>query len=253
MEEKKYEYCYKSTAISLLGLSPKNFERLHLEPDKIVRNPHYSSASPSLLYKRDRIEKLVNTPEVLALQSKPRKPKDWAALFVKRYSTPAQAQGDVADAMFNLNRYAKHETCAARNRAEIYHLKERLIERFLQFGLCSSVALHIQKLQKQSCWGCAGTGLWADKDTGELDNCQQCRGSGVYNSARELKFYIFSFQVGSKNYSWHQPYENVKIKLEVTSEVTSKWNESEARPLTMPQRKLAEAKTLVRWFLEDNL
>jgi hypothetical protein len=158
-KERKHEYCYKSTAIKLLGLSPKKFEQLGLKPDKIVSNPHYRSAAPSQLFNRKRIEQLAETPEVIALQPKKRKPKDWGNVFSKRYEDRESSIIDVANAMFNLNRYAKHETCAARNRAEIYHLKNLLIRHLYNMGLCISVGVHQKTLQRKECWHCDGTGI----------------------------------------------------------------------------------------------
>ena len=251
IEEKKHEFCYKTTARAMLGLSPTKFKKLGLEPDREVPNPHYRSGPPSYLFRRERIEKLVDTPQVLALQSKPRKSKDWGKVFCKRYETKVDALIEVAEAMFNLNRYAKHDTCAARNRGEIYGLKNRLIKSFYQSGYSSSVAIHTRTLKKQICWTCDGTGTWYDWQSFFVETCRKCDGTGVYKPEKELKFCVFRFEIGDKVFVWHQPAENLDFTPEVVDALAGKINDTEAKPLKVARRKLSELKALVRWYLDN--
>jgi len=128
----EYKLCYKSTALKILGITDKNFNKLNIVPEKIVKNPYYSKSPPSKLYDRKQIEKLVNSPEVKALKPKKRKKVDYFSKFEKKYTDKNEALPDVLNRMFNLNRYCKHETCSWLNKKEIYELKNQLIERLYQ-------------------------------------------------------------------------------------------------------------------------
>lgn len=246
----KYEYCYKTTAIKLLGISKAKFETLGLSPDKTVPNPHYRSGPPAYLFNRETIEKMAATPEIEAMRPKPKKSVDYAARFAKRYGTPQDALLDVADAMFNLNRYAKHETCRAGNRTEIYDLKSRFIKWLYDQGYCQSCYLHITVGNSVTCWGCDGTGLWSSWDGFDIDRCRKCDGTGRYKK-KKFEFAVFRFVIDDHPFCWHQPTEKLTFSPNYTSDQPTAMNETETKPLEIAYRKLTESKQLVKWFLQE--
>ncbi|MCQ3977664.1 MAG: hypothetical protein DPW09_29910 [Anaerolineae bacterium] len=253
-EAKRKELCYKSTAIQLLGLTPTGFERLSaelgLEPEKIVENPHYSSAAPAKLYRRLTIEQLIDDPRLATFRPKTRKPVDYTTKFIKRYrGNAAAAITDAAQAMFNLNRYVKHETCSARNRREIYGLKNDLIRWLYEAGFCREAYLHLKELEAQECWNCSGTRVAYYDDYG-VDTCRRCRGTGIYRGKRTLKFVVFRFFINEQPFSWHQRFEDVDFEVKFTGD-QQQMPEIEIKELEIPQRKLTEAKALVKWFLSN--
>lgn len=245
MNEEK-DLCYKSTAIQILGISKAKFEDLGLEPVKEVSNPRYSSAYPAQLFDRKEIEELAKSPQIIALRSKARKPKDWPKIFKKRYGGQKAALVDAAEGMFNLNRYAKHDSCAAYNRREIYSLKNRFVRALYQGGYCKGAYVHINRLPRQTCRRCNGSGLW-----GSVAPCRKCRGTGIYKKSKELIYYVFQFVIDDHHFTWHQPEELVDFDVTLTSTDPLKMNPTEEKPLTMAYRKLSEAKALVKWCLEE--
>jgi len=55
------QYCYKTTAIEILGLTHGQFKKLGLKPVKYVKNPNWHCGLVHL-YDRNHIESLANDP-----------------------------------------------------------------------------------------------------------------------------------------------------------------------------------------------
>jgi hypothetical protein len=233
------ELCYKTTALKVLGLTANAFDKLSVEPVKVVRNPHYRNQQ-SYLYDKEQIHNLRNTPEVLALKPTKRKPKDWSGIFYKRYPDETDAINAACFALFNLNRYAKHQSCSKRNKEEVYILKNKLIEWLYHAGYCQSVGIH--KPIEKECFTCYGSGQWHDGS-----ECFKCDGTGIYKGA---SFFVFRFNVDGQNYCWHQPMESISFHPDITS-ATDTINETEVKPLEISKSKLAESKALLKWVIEN--
>ena len=180
---------YESTAIKLLEISSEKFKKLCLKPVKEVPNPHYRSGPPSRLYDRRKIEKMIDSSRVVSLRHKPRHPVDYARQFGKAYAHPNNAISDAAEAMFNLNRYAKHESCANWNRKEIYQLKNKLIKLLYSRGYCEGVYRHNLTAGTRECWYCDGFG------------CTSCKNRGNYFQ-KERGFLVFRFDIEEKEPEW---------------------------------------------------
>lgn len=75
--EEKTEYISLST-LKERGWTDSIIKKMGLEPDKLVRNPHYRSASPMKLYALKRIEELEKSEQFIVLFSKAKPRKDAA-------------------------------------------------------------------------------------------------------------------------------------------------------------------------------
>jgi len=235
--ENRKKLIYETTAITLLEISREKFKKLRLKPAKEVPNPNYRSGPPSRLYDRVKIEKLIDNPRVVSLRPKPRLPVDYAGQFEKKYSNAEAAVPYAAQAMFNLNRYAKHDSCANWNRKEIYQLKGKFIKLLYSLGCCEKVYRHHLSAGTRECWSCDGFG------------CPSCKYRGNYFQ-KERFFLVFRFDVEGKSFSWHQPKELVDFEV-VDKGEESDLNETEVKPLEIPRQKLAGAKALVGWVTDS--
>lgn len=287
-KEKKEDLIYKKTAIEILGITPKSFNSLGLEPVKEVVNPHYSQ-SVSYLYDRKIIEKLAKTKKIAKLRPKPRNRVDYDSKFVKKYGSPGKAMLDASQALFNLNRYCKHKSCSKMNKEEIYELKNAFIRKLYQLGYCQTVDLHEDKKACFDCSGtgkrqpfsptgayeecleCLGVGYLEDYINGEIvtktcphckgkrkvfeayeddgsGRCLKCSGTGVYHT---ISYYVFHFCLEDQSFTWHQPQKDVDYPVETTE--VSDINQTEVKPLEIPKAKLTQAKALVRWICNSDL
>jgi hypothetical protein len=66
-----------------------------------------------------------------------------------------------------------------------------------------------------------------------------------------IKLYYFRFKMGDEFYSWHQPVLNTRFSVELASEEERFITKFEAKPILIEKQKLAEAKNLVKWFLNS--
>ena len=153
------EMVYKSTLKNEYGFTDK-YIRILGEPDKQVPNPHYRSGSPASLYSVDRVNRFLKKHRRAISQSKKRRsPKEMQrarnARFRRRYGSRKKALPDAAKAMFNLNRYAKHNSCTSDHRDEIYALKSEFIRLFFESGLAQMVFTHEIKRSGLRCHACA--------------------------------------------------------------------------------------------------
>ena len=143
---------------------------------------------------------------------------------------PDQAARLAADAMFHLNRLAKHYY----GTALIYAAKNVFVQHLYETGCCANVVLHIQKL---TCWECGGEG---EDEYGDL--CWKCGGDGVY---REIQLYRFAFDVDGQRYLWHQPARLVSWPVTLTEEEPGAYEVREPPTEDVKHRRRAELYLLI--------
>ncbi len=180
-----------------------------------------------------------------------RLPRQWPTEFAARYGLPLDATDrhvaylDTCEALFQLNRYAKHDRCSLRERATIYALKNALVERLWQEGYCIQAVRAFSPKRDLPCWSCDGTG---DHPWYEGDACDRCGGTGVYRTVGGVSYWALRFVVEGVTYLWHQPerlapWANaVGAPEETPHEVTIS-----QEPVTLPRRQFGEAKALIAW------
>lgn len=197
-----------AAAAALLGISVAQLDRLSeplgLQVAGTYQNPHYRSGPPARLWDIRQVRKLKRRKAVMDARARKggatKKNRD--AEFVERYGTPAAALPDACDAVFNLNRYTRHPTCADAHKREIWDLKSRLIQHLYQLERYTDrVECLTRTLPRKVCWDCDGTG----QDFEEDDRCMSCGGSGDFQPERVVNSYVFSFTVGQQRYTWIQP------------------------------------------------
>jgi hypothetical protein len=107
----------------------------------------------------------------------------------RHVGTPA-----AAFALLHLNR-AAGQWQRSPSREKVYARKNLLVRYWYERGLCERVTKQRQVLE---CWYCKdGIDEWHDGDP-----CSYCDGTGVYASHTLFKF---TFHIGRRYYSWHQP------------------------------------------------
>jgi hypothetical protein len=176
-----------------------------------------------------------------------RKPRDYNSIFEKRYPDRQSALKDAAEALFNLNRYAKHETCADDHQALIYELKNRFIEYLWQMGYCTE-SVHIRSVPiEYECFRCEGSGIhW---ESGE--DCRKCQGTGIYRT-KTRPYWAIRFVIDGREFAWHQP-EALASWARPIGEQVQHDVEIEEKPVALPALKFAEAKALIAWTLHLNV
>jgi hypothetical protein len=235
--------------LTLRGWSDRLIRELLGNPDEILRR---RGGGQIYQYDERRVKKAEKRVAFRRWQEKKARP----AVGRKRKSLPERfpewrnAIPAAAEAMFNLNRYAKYGSCSDPNRDEIYSLKNGLIEAFYVQNLATEVYQHIVSVPEQECFGCGGSGIWESWYTDAAGECRRCDGTGIYREAHDLIFVVFRFQIGGKAYSWHQPADLVKFAPQFTSEPRRNDLEKEERSLSMNRRTFADAKRLVRYVVE---
>lgn len=183
--------------------------------------------------------------------------KDYSAIFAARYEQYAVALPDACEALFQLNRYVKHEECSVRERVAIYDLKNRLLARLFQDDYCAVACPAATPTKQLGCWDCCGTGKgWYDDEDDEYhydETCPKCGGTGVFRTVGGKPYWAFRFVVGGKPYRWHQP-----AHLAPWAHAVGEPSEDEQRsvtvavePVTLPRRRFPEAKALIAWVCDE--
>jgi hypothetical protein len=120
-----------------------------------------------------------------------------------------------AFALLHLNRAAGRMGKYNPSREEIYARKNVLVRYWYERGLCERVTKQQQVLQ---CWYCKdGIDEWHDGDS-----CDHCDGTGAYASHTLFKF---TFHIGGRYYSWHQPERLITWPIIGTVEQGSEYKE----------------------------
>ena len=235
----------KTDAAEILGLPLKKFNLLEIEPISRYINPHNKKLF-IYLYDKAYIESLKDVEKVKSLIPKKRDPKDWNGIFYSKYTAAndTKAISDVCQALFNLNRYAKHGTCSKSNKEEIYSLKNDVVRILYQAGYCISTTRHIKETDSRECRYCYGPGLRQGNE------CYDCDGMGTVN-LDPYRFIVFVFNVNNERYVWHQPEERIQFSIQV-GEDSEEINETEVKPINIPKNGLSEGKALLRWFISNN-
>ena len=241
------------------GWSDRLIRLLLGEPDSTAINRHYRSGPPVQLFDEQRVEEAERQQEFIDHRAKckmrtgEKATAARIAKFRKKYPDRPSMLKDACEALFNLNRYAKHDRCTRPHRDRIYCLKSAFIKNLYEAGLIDRVAIHSAIASPLQCNRCQGTGdfgrYWR-YDTGR--ECHKCHGTGIWRSKTELRFVVFSLEVDGQRYSWHQPEEYVDWKFEETppTEDTT-WTTGEVKPVALQRAKFAEAKHLIEYYLTD--
>jgi hypothetical protein len=254
-------------AAGLLGVTPDQFrqlaENIDLKPSAYYKNPHYRSGPECPLWPADVVRALVGGADVAAVLERARRlreakataPARRQATFAKRYPDYRLALPATAEALFSLNRYAKHRSCTRDHRDDIYDLKNGFVRLLCEVGCVRGARLHTTERAGLKCNRCGGAGGYEDDEFDEFDQfeedegCRKCFGTGWYRPPTTLEFIAFRFEVGGKRYSWHQPRELVNWPVELTEGVDAWELEDVEKPLSMSRERFAEAKELIRFVL----
>lgn len=246
------------------GWTDGAIDRLLGEPDKYAPNPHYKSAEPMRLYRLSRVQLLEETAEFKRFQERKLKRRssdeilsDRFARFRDEYGDWESAIPDACECMFNLNRYAKHRTCSGTHKKQIYELKNGFIHVLYQTKYLRQCWLHVAKFENV-CRACGLRGIMDDEwelddeiDAWEQDiQCWKCDDTGIIRNERT--FYCFRFEVKGNAFVWHQPKQSLTAFTPKVTDPPKEWGGVvEEKPLTLPKAKLAEAKALVRWVIDE--
>jgi hypothetical protein len=198
-------------------------------PDRLAPNPFFRRAGKMRLYKVDRVEQAEATAEFQALQQSRRARKSHRELraaakdkrfqkFAEKYKGWQAALLDACNNLFNLNRYAKYESCSYEHKRDIYLLKDDLIRLLYQFGYCIECYEHV------------------------------CEVRGRYEP-RKVRLVAFRFLVDNKPFTWHQPEDNVRFSY-VPTQPGSAWKPSDGeKEVSLSKKRFAEAKDLIDWII----
>lgn len=175
-----------------------------------------------------------------------RQKKDWPGIFAARYPERRAAYLPACEALWNLNRFAKHPDCGYTHRRLIYALKDKWTEKLWREGFCIG-ALEVRTPRKElPCWSCGGEG-----DAGDFV-CYDCEGTGVYRTVGGKPFWALRYEVQGKQFFWHQPAHLAPWAWVVGEEAPHEVVVTE-KPVHMPKRKFAEAKALLLWLLDETV
>lgn len=190
----------KSSDLFHLGWTRPLINRLLVKPDEVEQVKKGSYRIERYLYDPARVEAVMRLPEFVAAVSerehRKKAPERRRKNFTRTYQSNWHLALPVAaEHLRQLNRFAKWRTCSQANKTAIYDLKNQFIRLLYEAGFCSACWIHRLTLPEKRCRVCYGEG----------DFCDRCDGTGVYQTAKVLKFYCFQFEIGAKRYTWHQP------------------------------------------------
>lgn len=250
---------YKTTLKTEFGLTDRLIRMLG-EPDKRVVNPHTGGAEEASLYMVARVKSFMreHAREFRALKRKrnpkfkERKARARDRRFNNRFPNWREALPDAAEAMFNLNRYAKHSSCKRENRTDIYALKNRILKLFHFLGFCETAHLHTVPVLGKRCYSCSGSG-YSDDNAGfyDIDGiCHNCDGSGWYEYPFTAEFVCFKFLVADKHYIWHQPKGSIDFEYQLVDAPTDWVPDKGEKALNIARADLSKAKQVLRFVLK---
>jgi hypothetical protein len=196
------------------------------------------------LYVGSRVEAGTQDPRFVALQSK-RKARAANAErrrqeLPKKYPSWRAALPEAALYLKSLNRYAKHRKCSELQKAEIYQLKNDLMELLYRKGFCTAAWIHVLQLEEQICRECSGGGEF----------CGRCDGSGISRAAKAVEFWTFRFLIEGKTYVWHRPADQVTFEPIATLPPSDFDGVAHEKPVALPIRRFKMAKDLIRLVLD---
>jgi hypothetical protein len=237
----------------LLGICPAQFRRLmadrKIQPVRYYTNPHYRSGPECPMWPAPSVRRLAGAKAVAAIQERSRRLRDARAAaparrrqaLARRFPDPRRAVPAAAEALFQLNRYAKHRRCAWEHQQEIYSLKNRFVELLCALGHCTGAREHVSDRPVRACW-CT---------VDEYGVCTKCgRADGDDGAGRET-LVAFRFVVEGKAYCWHQPEDLVMWDYEVTDAAEAWQGERDEKPVALPARQFAQARALIAFVVDS--
>lgn len=142
----------------------------------------------------------------------------------RRVSAPDGVE-HAAECMFHLNRLALNLPKRNLRKWAIYALKTPFLRVLYEQGYCVWATLEQQDME---CWECGGKGSFGYDEGLDGDfTCEDCNGSGVY---RSHQLYHFTFSVNGKRYNWHQPADQVKWNVRLTTDEIGKYTYADPGP-----------------------
>ena len=136
-----------------------------------------------------------------------------------------------AYALLHLNRAARRMGKGNPTKQRIYARKNLMVRHFCEAGYCVRASKQAQKLE---CWECGGSG-----DAGE-GFCYKCDGSGVY---AEITLIKFSFRIGDRFYSWHQPERLVAWPVQLKDKPVGEFKEDH------PGKRVFSSRIAITFFM----
>ena len=137
--ERRKQLLSTPAAAELLGITAEQFralaKRLGWQPEDEYENPHSRRGQMCPLWAPENVRSLVGGQEIAAIkqrtarlaEAKATKPARRLESLTRRFPRWRDAIPAAAEAMFNLNRYAKWKACTNDHKNEIYHLKNRFV------------------------------------------------------------------------------------------------------------------------------
>jgi hypothetical protein len=159
--------------------------------------------------------------------------------YRRKYPDWRDALPAAAEALFNLNRYAKRRSCQADHRAWIYGLKTGFLRLLCRLGLATEAKVHAVPREGKPCFAYHGG-----------EDCERCDGTGWYVLPGPQEFIAFRFEVGGTPFAWHQPRELVDWPVELRDDAEPWEPEGGAKPVALPAREFAAAKDLLQFVLD---
>jgi hypothetical protein len=235
------------TALRKAGWTPALIAAVLGAPDRVEEHRRGYHRWSEHLYEEARVKSGERDARFVAVAERRRERSAAAARrraeIPRQFASWREALPEAAAMLFSLNRYAKHRTCAAPNRVEIYQLKNEFIRLLYERGYCTTAWVHRLTWGEQLCRECGGEG-GADGD------CSHCDGSGVWRSARTVEFWCFRFVVAGRPYCWHQPRADVEF-APAEGLPPQEWDgPGGEKPVALPRRRQAWAKELLRWTID---
>lgn len=239
------EFISRTAAIRMLHVSAKTFSGLGLPPAKQVRNP-YKGVRWTRLYRRSDIERLVNTPAVLAGQCRKWTHKDYGPTFQQKYGNWHGALSDACRGMAELSSYCSHRSCKERTRMHVHDLKTQLAQLLYEEGVLRNVYEQVYNNEAKKCWGCRGTGTHIQTRA----KCYQCDGTGIWKAAETESRVRFEFNVAGMWYELVIPRYDGMFTYQVIRQLqVSRRLMTNASGITPVQR--TRAKKLLRWVVAE--
>lgn len=256
---------YEKTAAALLGITPKALRDL-IQPAKLAKHQNYASTTVRLY---DPCVLLIYRDDVRVVTARGRRgpePVDYVAKFERQYASRREAVADAMEALWNLNRYAKHPSCSRAHRSRIYELKNRLLAYLCGEGYLIGTG-------SDSVVRSSRRGYRRPRQRAADEDQDAFRGHGVDHHSAEgvesedssdeassdpeppelLHYKVLQFRVNGRPYTWHHPAERVTWHVpDVPLLAPGDWSQGEIKPVTLAPKRFAEKKALIAWVTEDD-
>jgi hypothetical protein len=248
-----YRLITKTEAKELYKLRDKDITSLRCLSRQ---NPRFKRGPAMRLFLQRDVADVARRPDIIerhekqlrAEQQRPERELAHRLMIATEYGNWRNALLPAAQALFNLNRYAKWTTCREDHRLKIYRLKRELIKILYQSRLATSVGLHTVSYDAKVCRRCDGTGR---NRRHSYEECSGCEGTGNFREASQQEFLVFQFAVDDQPVCWHQPKEDVAFTYTMTEAVADFDGEAKEKPIPMRRNKFADAQRLIQFVIDD--